>query len=286
MPMNMPRLESLRLLDVAMLADDAVLGTVTLPNLGTLAAIYVPLDSIRLLLQNIQLPLSTEKCMDRNRTGRPPSEEYSNNLNDYNGNFDVFGFQVYRTRFYKGRFELYVSPALPSDAIECMGIVLRKCEKWLAASQGIQAEIALPDGPSASAVLDALDRLPNLRTLQIFRSQVSRAEMQTFIQHLRRQVDIVENDVWHLPHLETISISQYYLSFPELGAMCRERREAATTSGYPKPIKELRITPWRSVEHKTNSGLTIKVELQILQDALGEGRLFWEDQLWKTSRQT
>ncbi|KAG8903961.1 hypothetical protein FRC01_008913, partial [Tulasnella sp. 417] len=286
MLMNMPKLESLCMLNVAMLADDAVQRTVTLPNLGTLQALDVPLDSIRLLLQSIQVPRSTEKCMDHNRTGRPPSEECSNNSNDYNGKLDVFGFQGYQTRISTGGFELSVFPEPRSEGIEGMGIVLRKFERELAASQGIQAEIGMPNGPDSSAVLDMLDRLPNLRALHIIQSHVSsRAGIQTLIQHLRRQLDVVEKGVWHLPHLETISINNSYLSFPELGAMCRERREA-TTSGYPKPIKELRIAPWLSLEHHSKSGLTIKEELQILQDALGEGRLFWGDELWNASRQT
>ncbi|KIO28944.1 hypothetical protein M407DRAFT_174394 [Tulasnella calospora MUT 4182] len=68
-----------------------------------------------------------------------------------------------------------------------------------------------------------------------------------------------------------------HLPLSELADLCRERRQAAVTSGYPKTIKELRIFPlneWLKPESRSQVSREVKGSLMNCKTRLGEGCSF------------
>ncbi|KAG9041736.1 hypothetical protein FS837_011820 [Tulasnella sp. UAMH 9824] len=288
--MGTPRLERLSLVEVPMRVDSAFQLSVTLPHLISIKLHTIHPEIMQHLLSLIQLPQYDGNRMDRKGGHHLLTEEYSNISNkppDNESGFDVLRFNLSEVNLSKGIFSLFVDVGHKPVVwlLQSVEVVLRRFVNQLTASQGIRVRIGMTGDHENSPmlrILDKLDRFPTVRAIQIIVTRYSTKEAALIlIRQLTWPKVLADGVVWHFPHLEITLYDMQDPPFAELGEMCRERRGATLRSGSPKAIKELRVSPWggsqpSQVEHKTEG------ELDKLQDALGEGQLFWGPELWKS----
>ncbi|KAG8909278.1 hypothetical protein FRC01_007032, partial [Tulasnella sp. 417] len=288
--MGTPELEQLVLSELGILSDDrAPSMLVRLARLELLQLRVVPLNAIQQVLSSIQLPQLGKHCTGHDRHRQLHTEEESTKaaqivqVRQSGSTFDMLRLGDLQVILTTPIFGLLVSPTPGVNIEECWETVLQNFAAVLAASAGVRAEMEMRDGLSApviATVVDKLDRFPSIKSVRMVRSQASsrvgsgRAFL-AFIQLLGRFEDRADNNVWHLPNLEIVSIDARSPPLSRLAEVCRERRQAAEASGHPKAIRELHISPlsaW-SINSHIEVHPTVEEKLDKLQDALGEGQL-------------
>lgn len=281
-----PQLRRLGLFNMKIEANVAFPGSITCPSLTCLELEDVDLDAIQQLLSSIHLP----QChRDQDEAHHQVSDEVPTNpvnIPYRERAFAILYVQDDRMYLWMEGPGTFTFAGFGWAVLGYMEAMLEGFAKELASSKHICAVIKMtdrPETPPMSSTLTVLDRLPNLRSLELVLSPGT-APLLTLIQLLGRPSVLPDRVVWYLPHLESLLVRAEHAPLLELGQVCWERSRAAETSKCLKEIQELYILPLNELlEEEFKSKVDYKLELKLdrLQGKLGRGQLFWAWEPWR-----
>ncbi|KAG9041738.1 hypothetical protein FS837_011822 [Tulasnella sp. UAMH 9824] len=283
-----PQLESLGLINMDIEVDAAFKGSIAVHSLVSLELYDVNPDGIRQLLSSIRFPQCDQDHSEAHHQLCQEALNHRNTTPFRERDFDILEIGDDRMHFYLGRFQLSAFTGSDWSILEYMGIVLEGFAEEFTSSKHIHALIEITNGPKAPAItsiLNVIDQLPNLRSLEPILSSET-APVLTLIQLLGRPNVLSQRVVWYLPHLEFLIVRVEHAPFLELGELVWERRRAAEKSNCPKEIRELHIAPLDETleaEFEDQVDYQIKQGMDKLQSKLGRGQLFWGSERWETS---